>query len=133
MVECIYKQGMKAKVRFESTVGLLTTEQLWDLPLLHKTKANLNDVAIRVSADIKTTEDFVGTVVGIDAIAELKLEIVKDIIATKKLDMTSKINKAKSDAEVNKLEELIAAKKDETLQELSLEELEAKIEELKKA
>jgi hypothetical protein len=99
-MENIYKTGMKLKLRFETSRGQLTIEQLFDLPLISKTKVSLNDVAVTISDSITDKKDFVGVGANNNKIAELKLEIVKDIIETKKLENEIKANKAKNAEEI---------------------------------
>ena len=43
----IFEQAARQKIRFESVLGLLCVEDLWDLPLtsLNSKRANLDDIA----------------------------------------------------------------------------------------
>jgi len=127
----IYKTGAKLKLRFETSKGQLTIEQLFDLPLISKTKVSLNDVAVTISDSITKVKDFVGVETSSNKIAELKLEIVKDIIETKKRENEIKANKAKTSEEIAKLENILAMKKAEEIAKLSAEEIEKKLSALK--
>ena len=42
----IFKQAAKQKLRFKTSQGLVTTEDLWDMPLLSKTKP-LSELAFK--------------------------------------------------------------------------------------
>ena len=58
----MFEQASRSKFRFNSSQGLLTTEDLWDLPLTSTRYANLNDIAKELNRTLKATaeEDFVG-------------------------------------------------------------------------
>ena len=48
----IFMKATQKKLRFDSTQGLLTVEDLWDLPLTGTNKkANLDDIAIGLDSD----------------------------------------------------------------------------------
>jgi len=59
----IFEKATQEKFRYPSTKGLLTTEQLWELPLTAKSGFSLDDVAKAVNAELKAidTESFVAT------------------------------------------------------------------------
>lgn len=127
----IYKKATRLKLRFSSSKGDLTTEQLWDLPLKSETKANLNDVARVVYSSIVTVTDFVDGGVSDNSISELKLNIVKDIIASKQQELADKIKKANNAVEIAKLEEILESKEDALKAKMSKKEIKAKIASLK--
>lgn len=128
----MYKEATKRKLRFETPIGYLTVEQLWELPLHSKTKVDLNDVAVTVNQELKPTDDFVGLSTNINETAELKMSIVKDIIADKKADMVAKATANKKAEELSKLDELIKQKEIEELSAVDLATLKAKRDELAK-
>lgn len=122
----IFEKASRAKLRFEAKVGLVTIEDLWDLPLTSKNKSNLNDIAKTISQEIKQTgeEDFVGQATT-NPEATMKLEIVKHVISVRLEE-----NKAKTSAQANKAQnerilDIISRKRDKVLEDMSLEELEA--------
>jgi len=112
----IYKAGLQLKVRFESKLGNLTIEQLHDLPLTSNTKANLNDVAITIANHITTVMDFVGNTPNTNSLEELKLAIVKDIIADKKQEIVNRVNLIKRNETIEKLEGILEKKEPEKLE-----------------
>ena len=84
----IFETATRKKLRFNSDVGALTTEQLWDLPLLRQRGqgADLDRVARAVAAELRevATESFVQVSTSPQqADLEVKLEIVKHVIAAK--------------------------------------------------
>ena len=102
----IYLEGTTNKVRFDSPQGKtgLTMEQLFDLPLKddnHRV-ANLNDIASLLDSQKKKTKDFVSGSSKTDYIAQLKFDIVINVIRYKQ---------EKEIASLNKTSEIEAAKK----------------------
>ena len=80
----IFEKATREKFRYPSAKGLLTTEQLWELPLTAKSGFSLDDVAKAVNAELKAvdTESFVATEANpAKATLETKLEVVKHVIA----------------------------------------------------
>ena len=124
----IFEKATRQKLRFETNIGTLTVEDLWDLPLT-TTKKN-NTSLDEVARDIhKKREDipsvsFVTTVKSPEtATLDLKLEIVKYIIAVK-LEENSKaaIDKKNKDRKAALLEAL-DKRKNQQLDNMSEEEI----------
>ncbi len=86
----LFEAASRQKLRFESPRGLLAVEDLWDLPLtaLSPNRMNLDSIAIALHNELKVAGNVVSfvdeTPTAGDATLELKLGIVKHIIATKK-------------------------------------------------
>ena len=124
MTQDIFEKGTRLKVRFDSSKGLLTMEDLCVIPL--KTGVvNLNKIAQALSKEIKDSgeESFVAESTA-NPITQLKFDIVRHIIAVRLGE-----NKAKQDAVVAKekkelITSLISKKKNAALEEMSLEDLE---------
>ncbi len=95
-MENMFEIASREKIRFESSKGALTIENLWDLPLQSKNGEDLDSVAKKVNKDLKETEEesFVNPSTTKSRTAQLKLDIVKYIIKTR-LDE----NKAKLEAQ----------------------------------
>ena len=77
----IYKIAASSKLRFASSKGQLTVEDLFDLSL-----PNLDALAKTVRRELKYAEEeesFIETKSPENTVLELKLEILKDVIATK--------------------------------------------------
>lgn len=136
----IFEIASRKKFRFPSVVGELTVEQLWDLPLTATTRApatayrnDLDSVAKAVNAELKsvTEESFVNVRPHpAKADLEIKLDIVKHVIAVK-MDERAKADAAADRAEKRrKLAEALANKQDESLRNMSEEEIRAKLAEL---
>lgn len=124
-----FEYAFKNKLRYNTPVGFITTEDLYDLPLDSAKKVSLNSVAKSVNNEIKASEEesFVTTATTKNTEAQIKLDIIKHIIKDRLEE-----NKAKQDAAANKARrELIASiieeKQNSALKELTLEELQAEL------
>ena len=129
----LYKQASRLKLRFESNKGLLSVEQLWDVPLMNPSGFCLDHIARNVSLALKDTGEgsFVEDVIpeGKEE-NELRLEILKDIIAVKLAERKAKQDEKAKAQEKQRLLEILAKKKDSALEELSVEEIQKRIEAL---
>lgn len=131
----IYKQAAQQKLRFESKRGLLTTEDLFTLPI-SKGEINLRDLAIAVNKKLTKSDteipdflsDEASTQTKEQQLLQLQLDILKDIIETRKEENQQATETYKRDQERASIRELIAKKKQENLEDLSIDELEAKLE-----
>lgn len=127
----MFEQASRLKLRFESKKGLLTTEDLWTLPLKATgNSVDLDEVAKLVHQELKNSEEisFVTPVSNNNTVAQLKMDVVKHIIAVKvtERDAAQKARDAKEKKQ--KILEIIARKQDEALVNYSIEELEKMLE-----
>jgi hypothetical protein len=130
MTTNIFETATREKFRFPSTKGELTTEQLWALPLESRSNASLDDTAKRVNAELKavTEESFVATTTNpAKKLLETKLEVVKHIIAVRLAENEAARTKMANKAEAEKLKEILDMKKTMALQNLSEEEINARL------
>ncbi|MFY1687421.1 hypothetical protein [Plantactinospora sp. WMMB782] len=129
----IFEKATREKFRYPSAKGLLTTEQLWELPLTAKSGFSLDDVAKAVNAELKAidTESFVATETNpAKAALETKLEVVKHVIAIRIAeDQAAKAAAAKK-LEKEKLVAALGRKQDAALENLTEAELLARINNL---
>lgn len=134
----IFETATRKRFRFPSIIGDLTTEQLWDLPLTARSHASpdLDHVARAVNADLKavTEETFVSDKPDPKKPdLEMKLEIVKHIIAEKRADALAAKTRADNAALKSKILEAIAAKDNDALANMSKDELLKRLEALEVA
>jgi hypothetical protein len=131
----IFETASREKYRFPSVKGELTVEQLWDLPLSKpSTRFDLDTVARAVNDGLEaiTEKSFVNVKADSSRVAlDTQLEIVKHIIAVKQDEEAKAKTKAANRVELNKLTDILAAKREESLASLSEEDLLKRIEELK--
>lgn len=123
----IFEQASRAKLRFESPKGMLTVEDLWDLPLTSQTgKANLDDIAKTLHRSLKTEEvSFVEETTKTDAITALKFNVVKSVIDTLVVERKSQSEAKERRDKKAQILSLIAQKENEKLAGSSLDELRA--------
>jgi hypothetical protein len=119
----IYKKAAIQQIRFSTSKGTLNTEQLFGLTLtelsncIKKSKSVLNK-------DTNTELDFLDETTTVNHEEQLRFDILKDVYLQKKSDndlaRTEKTNKEHN----QKIMDIIQNKKEQKLQDLSVEELE---------
>lgn len=127
----MFKQASKLKLRFDTKKGQITTEDLWDLPLTSRTGVSLDAIAIAVNNELQASKEtsFVAEKSDGDSILELKLEILKAVIADRKAENAAKRDEAEKKERKDKIARILENKKDEELAGKSVEELEAMLKE----
>ena len=127
----IFENASRIKLRFSTPKGELSVEQLWDLPLQHRSGLSLDSLAIDLNNSlINTNKSFVNESTVSNKLLQLQFDIVKYIIdkrVKEKADVSAKLQVQETRI---KLQELIANKKDEALSSKSLEELELELQKL---
>lgn len=123
----IFERASKQQLRFQSTKGNLTTEDLWELSL-----QSLDSLARGVNKALKEAneESFISTKTKSNTELELKLDILKHIIADKIADQEAKKAKAERAQELDMLQSLLAKNKTKELKSLSSEEILKRIADL---
>jgi hypothetical protein len=122
----IFQQASRLKLRFETSKGSLSSEDLWDLPLTSTVgKVNLDDIAKALHKALKdsNTESFVVKAVKADEVLQLKFDIVKTIIDIKVAENEKNTLAREAKEKKQRILSLIAQKQDEQLAGTSLEEL----------
>lgn len=121
-----FKQASKEKLRFQTTKGSLSTEQLWDLsiPELDTLAVGLEEVHAESGK-----KSFIRKSSAKDKTAKLRFDVVLEVLTTKVEEMEAAQKKAEKKAHNNKILSLIAEKQDETLKGKSLKQLQAMLEE----
>lgn len=128
----LFEKASRQKVRFQSAKGLLSVEDLWDLPL-----SQLDTIAKAQAKYLRDTEGEQSFIPGVKAKpnaireqTELAFEIVKHVIAVLVAEKDARENaKARADQK-QKLLALLAEKDDADLKSKSREEIEKMIAEL---
>lgn len=119
----MYKTASKMKLRFPSSVGILSMEQLWDL-----SQAQLTNTIKAVKKVLKKNDDdelsFLEDTKVVDVENQLRFDILKDVYLTKKKEAEERRDAAETKAHNQKILSLIAEKKDDSLKSMSIEDLE---------
>ena len=126
----MFEKASRLQLRFDTPKGVLSVEDLWQLPLTSNTgKANLDDIARELDSKIKNTStvSFVNKPAKADETVQLGFDIVKRVI-----DVRLEERDAAATAEANKQKKqkllaILEAKENEGLSQLSMEDLRAQI------
>lgn len=118
-----FKEASKLKLRFETSKGSLSAEQLWDLSQtsLATIVKNLKTLLKKESDDELSFLD--DTVNQVDKVTQLRFDIIKDIYLTKKAEREAIKNEAETKFHNQKILELIKKRQDSKLEEMSEEDL----------
>ena len=118
----IFKSAVKLSLRFSTSRGVLTTEQLFHL--------NQTEIASLIKGQKKIlnkdNEDdlgFLDSVSKVDETEQLKFDILKDVYLTKKSELEVLKSTKETKEHNQKIMELINSKKEGELQSKSIEEL----------
>ena len=119
MVENIYKFAVENKIRFPFK-GLISVEDLFDLNL-----ESLDSIYKSLNSQKKKAneESLLATKSSEDEALEVSIEIVKQIFAQKQKEKEDRIKAAENRAKKQRIAEIINNKKDEALNNLSVEQL----------
>lgn len=124
----IFERASRAKLRFESGKGQLSTEDLWTLSL-----TSLDSIAKSVNKKIKDQgeESFIEEKSNEDTEEVLRLDILKHVINSKKTSIEAAKKASETKAQIEQLQNLLLVKKTEELSKLSPAEIEEKLNALK--
>jgi hypothetical protein len=129
----MFDKAFRQKLRFESSMGQLSVEDLWDLPLTaHSGKANLDDIAKELHHQLKNGDDisFVIQSKKSDETIQLKFDIVKHIIDVRLAEQSAAETLRSNKEKKQQLLAIIAQKENEGLMNTSLDELKKMAESL---
>nr|DAV74992.1 MAG TPA: hypothetical protein [Caudoviricetes sp.] len=115
----MFEIATRNKFRFPFK-GVISTEDLWDLSV-----ESLDNVFKTLNSEMKKTkeESLLSTKSKDDEVLELKIEIVKHIVAVKQEEKEARERKFLDRERNQKIMSIIAAKQDEQLHNMSIEEL----------
>ena len=127
MSQTNFETATRRKLRFQTTRGNLTVEDLWDVPL-----TVLDESYKGLSREIREAEDdslLTKRDSGVET-AVLKRELVKHVVEVRQAEALAKQAQTARRAQAARVRELIAQKQDEALTGKSTEELAALLNEL---
>lgn len=121
----LFLLATRKKYRFPYR-GSVSVEDLWDLGM-----TAIDDVYKSLNREVKkqVEDSLLSETVG-DAELQNKLEIVKYVFATKKAEAQARKEEAKNAEKRNRILEILAQKQDESLKNMSEEELRKLLEEI---
>lgn len=125
----IYKQAAQQKLRFDTTRGSLSAEQLFDLPLTILATAirNLRGI-MKKEVQVEDDLSFLDQPVKANTANQLRFEILKDVYLTKKAEVAAVIADRERKERNQRIMELIKNKQDKELENKSIEELKAMLD-----
>ena len=128
----IFEQAARLKLRFSTSQGQLSTEDLWDLPLTHTKQPHLDSIAITLAGKLNqaTQLSFVDPKSTANDLLKLKFDIVKHIIDVKLQERKDKENEKQKHAKRELIMQIIESKQTEDLKGKSMEDLKKMLEEL---
>lgn len=128
----MFEQATRMKLRFTTPQGQLTVEDLWDLPLTSTTRANLDQIAVGLYAELNSNRNisFVNSNSTGDTTLQIKFDIVKHIIDTRKAENLATAEARARKEKKQQILALIDQKETENLSSKSLDDLRKMAEEL---
>ena len=118
----MYKLASQMKLRFQSTKGELTTEQLWDVSI-----EDLDKILVSLDSEVKGQTDKVSFLIKAtkkSEITKLKFDIAFDVFNSR-IEEANKLSTARIEKErKDKILAVINRKKEGLLEEMSIEDLE---------
>lgn len=136
METTIFERAARKKLRFTTPKGMVSVEDLWDMPLQSKSGYDLDSTARAVNAKLKDaeSESFVDTTTNPakDGL-QLQMDVVLRVIAVLKQERADAAAKETRRAERARIIEVLAGKQDEKLRGMSAEQLMAQLDALDKA
>ena len=120
-------EGLKIGIRFQTSKGLLTTEQLFQLSMTELSSYIKEARKIIKSSESEDEElDFLSetSVSKVDKVSQLRFDILKEVYTTRREDLDAAKTSRDNREHNTKILALIAEKKDGELAGKSIEELE---------
>lgn len=124
----IFEIATKNKFRFPYR-GMISVEDMWDLSV-----NDLDSIFKALNSQLKkaSEESLLGTKSKKDKDLETAIEIVKHIVNVKLEEENSRLRAKEQKEQKQKIMEILSAKQDESLQNKTIDELTAMLEELDK-
>lgn len=119
----MYKEASRQKIRFNTNRGLLSVEQIWDLPMKDLI-ASIKHAKEGLSKDKDDDLSFLDDTIKVDPVQQLSFDILKDVYLTKKKEAEDRRNELDKKEHNQKILSLIAEKQEGELKGKSIEELE---------
>lgn len=121
----IFETASRTRLRFDSPKGLLTVEDLWQLPLTHRSAPCLDAIARQVHRELKEQDEvsFVKPKSTVNQTTQLRMDILQHIINVRLEEQEAAKTKAEEKQKAERIKEILARKQEQALEEKSEEEL----------
>lgn len=121
----MYKKASQLKLRFLTSVGPLSVEQLWGLSQVQLSNAIKDVKKVLKKSDNDDDElSFLEDTKKVDVENQLRFDILKDVYLTNKTENEELRKVADNKAHNQKIDTLIAEKQEGKLREMSIDDLE---------
>ena len=123
----IFEKAVRKKLRFETSRGYLSVEDLWDLGV-----AELDGLFKPLNKELKEQdeESLLATPTKAKTELSLKVEVLKHIVTTMLLEKEARLGRAEKKAKRNQLLALMADKETDALKDKTIAELTKELEAL---
>jgi hypothetical protein len=122
----VFAQATRTKLRFHTSKGVLSIEDLWDLPLIR-----LDDLARLANKQLQEVSiSFIGGVTQDNTVEALQFNIIKTIISVKLQEKAEAELRQTNLERKHKLLSILASKQDAALQDKTEEEILKELESL---
>lgn len=128
-----FYQAMRKHLRFPTTAGELTTEQLWEIPMTSSKGVSLDSIAKNTHRTLKDMdeESFVTASKNPEKkLLELKLDVLKEVIRIRQEENAELSETISKKHLKQQLTDILAQKQQKSLLDLSEEEIQKKLKEL---
>src|SRR5882724_10767188 len=122
----LFQAASRQKLRFETPRGLLSIEDLWDLPLTSARSVSLDTIALDLHAELKAATDvvsFVDQTAKPDEILQLKFDLVKYVIDVRKAEALETRQAAERREAKQRLLAALDRKREQKIETMSEEEI----------
>ena len=127
----LFAKAVKVGLTFTTSRGILTPQDVWQLPLTGNNGFNLDTLSRVLLKEVRATEEeSLVTLSGVDVVTELRLEVLKFIIADKQAEAKKEQELVVKYQKREQLLKLKANKQAEKQAELTEEEIDAQLDEL---
>jgi len=124
----MFEEASRMKIRFDTTRGKISTEDLWDLPL---TELDTIAVDLRKAIDERPKVSFITkSKPRKDKVLAIKFAVVKAIIDTLLAEADIKAKQADNKAQKEKILRILEAKEEEDLRSMSKKDLKKMVKSL---
>lgn len=117
-----FLEASRRKLRFATSRGSLTVEQMWDVPMTTLSEC-IKSLRKKLNAGAEEELEFLDEKVVVDKDDKIAFEVLKEVYILRKEEKASEQKKAESKAQNQKIMELIAQKRDQSLANKTEEEL----------
>lgn len=125
MEQNIFAEATRQKIRFTTSRGLLSVEDLWQLPLTSTKNPNLDDIARGLHAEVQASgqQSFVNKTTTVNKTVQLMFDVVKYVIDWRLAEAEAKRVDEERTVKKARILDILASKQDDNLKAMSIDQL----------